>query len=135
MRVSRSMVRTLPPDVKSYGRRGRSDLARRDREIRQPCRPERKCRGASPYSRPLPSPPVSRLRSPVESRTFVTEAAVIRVVNVVGARPNFMKIAPIVAELARRPDRFEQLLVHTGQHYDEAMSDAFFADLGIPRPD
>jgi UDP-N-acetylglucosamine 2-epimerase (non-hydrolysing) len=59
----------------------------------------------------------------------------IKVVNVVGARPNFMKIAPIVAELDRRPEEFEHLLVHTGQHYDEAMSDSFFADLGIPRPD
>jgi UDP-N-acetylglucosamine 2-epimerase (non-hydrolysing) len=59
----------------------------------------------------------------------------IKVVNVVGARPNFMKIAPIVAEMERRPDEVQQLLVHTGQHYDEAMSDAFFADLGIPRPD
>lgn len=59
----------------------------------------------------------------------------IKVVNVVGARPNFMKIAPIVAELRRRSDAFEQILVHTGQHYDEAMSDAFFNDLGIPRPD
>jgi UDP-N-acetylglucosamine 2-epimerase (non-hydrolysing) len=59
----------------------------------------------------------------------------IKVVNVVGARPNFMKIAPIVAELGRRRDAFEQVLVHTGQHYDEAMSDAFFDDLGIPRPD
>ncbi len=59
----------------------------------------------------------------------------IKVVNVVGARPNFMKIAPIVAELGRRPHEFEQVLVHTGQHYDEAMSDAFFDDLGIPRPD
>ena len=59
----------------------------------------------------------------------------IKVVNVVGARPNFMKIAPIVAELRRRSGEFEQLLVHTGQHYDEAMSDAFFSDLGIPRPD
>jgi UDP-N-acetylglucosamine 2-epimerase (non-hydrolysing) len=59
----------------------------------------------------------------------------IKVVNVVGARPNFMKIAPIVAELERRAGRFSQVLVHTGQHYDEAMSDAFFSDLGIPRPD
>lgn len=57
------------------------------------------------------------------------------VLNVVGARPNFMKIAPIVAELARRPDRFRHVLVHTGQHYDEAMSESFFTDLGIPRPD
>ncbi len=59
----------------------------------------------------------------------------IKVVNVVGARPNFMKIAPIVAELDRRRDTFRQILVHTGQHYDEAMSETFFADLGIPRPD
>ncbi len=59
----------------------------------------------------------------------------IRVVNVVGARPNFMKIAPIVAEMTRRSDQFEPLLVHTGQHYDEAMSESFFQDLGIPRPD
>ena len=58
----------------------------------------------------------------------------IKVLNVVGARPNFMKIAPIVAEIGRR-DEVEQVLVHTGQHYDEAMSDAFFNDLGIPRPD
>jgi UDP-N-acetylglucosamine 2-epimerase (non-hydrolysing) len=59
----------------------------------------------------------------------------IKVLNVVGARPNFMKIAPIAAELGRRSDEFQALLVHTGQHYDEAMSDAFFSDLGIPRPD
>lgn len=57
------------------------------------------------------------------------------VLNVVGARPNFMKIAPIVAELRRRSGRFRQVLVHTGQHYDEAMSESFFTDLGIPRPD
>jgi UDP-N-acetylglucosamine 2-epimerase (non-hydrolysing) len=59
----------------------------------------------------------------------------IKILNVVGARPNFMKVAPIVAEIARRPEALAHLLVHTGQHYDEAMSDAFFADLGIPRPD
>jgi UDP-N-acetylglucosamine 2-epimerase (non-hydrolysing) len=59
----------------------------------------------------------------------------IRVINVVGARPNFMKVAPIVAEMGRRRERFEQKLVHTGQHYDEAMSRSFFEDLGIPRPD
>ena len=58
-----------------------------------------------------------------------------KVVHVVGARPNFIKIAPIMDEMARYPDRFEQVLVHTGQHYDEAMSQVFFDDLGIPRPD
>ncbi len=51
-----------------------------------------------------------------------------------GARPNFMKIAPIVDALARRSN-VETLLVHTGQHYDERMSERFFGDLGIPKPD
>ena len=46
-----------------------------------------------------------------------------------------MKMAPIVAELARYPDDFDQLLVHTGQHYDERMSRLFFEQLGLPRPD
>jgi len=59
----------------------------------------------------------------------------IRVINVVGARPNFMKIAPIIEVMRRRADVFDDLLVHTGQHYDERMSRAFFEDLGIPRPD
>lgn len=59
----------------------------------------------------------------------------LKILNVVGARPNFMKIAPVLAEMRRRPQRIEPLLVHTGQHYDEAMSDSFFADLEIPRPD
>ncbi len=59
----------------------------------------------------------------------------IRVINVVGARPNFMKVGPIMEEMRRRPNRFAPLLVHTGQHYDESMSDAFFEDLDIPRPD
>jgi UDP-N-acetylglucosamine 2-epimerase (non-hydrolysing) len=58
-----------------------------------------------------------------------------RVVHVVGARPNFMKIAPVVQALAAYPDEFEQLLVHTGQHYDHSMSGAFFGELGLPEPD
>jgi UDP-N-acetylglucosamine 2-epimerase (non-hydrolysing) len=59
----------------------------------------------------------------------------IRVLAVAGARPNFMKIAPLMHEFARRRDRFEPILVHTGQHYDKAMSESFFRDLGIPEPD
>jgi UDP-N-acetylglucosamine 2-epimerase (non-hydrolysing) len=59
----------------------------------------------------------------------------IRVLAVAGARPNFMKIAPLMHEFARRPGRFEPILVHTGQHYDKAMSESFFTDLGIPEPD
>lgn len=55
------------------------------------------------------------------------------IVLVVGARPNFMKIAPIYAELAKRGE--ELLLLHTGQHYDDNMSKVFFDDLGMPKPD
>jgi UDP-N-acetylglucosamine 2-epimerase (non-hydrolysing) len=58
----------------------------------------------------------------------------VRIVAVVGARPNFVKIAPILTELARYP-YVSTTLVHTGQHYDAQMSEAFFASLDIPRPD
>jgi UDP-N-acetylglucosamine 2-epimerase (non-hydrolysing) len=59
----------------------------------------------------------------------------MKIVNVVGARPNFMKMAPIIEALNRRPEQFEHVLVHTGQHYDERMSQSFFVDLGMPKPD
>ncbi|HEX3280323.1 MAG TPA: UDP-N-acetylglucosamine 2-epimerase (non-hydrolyzing) [Pyrinomonadaceae bacterium] len=59
----------------------------------------------------------------------------LKVINVVGARPNFMKVAPIVAAMKRREREFAPLLVHTGQHYDADMSDAFFRDLDLPAPD
>lgn len=65
----------------------------------------------------------------------MTVKAMIKVLNVVGARPNFMKMAPIIAALNRRSDEVSQVLVHTGQHYDEKMSAAFFRDLGMPAPD
>jgi UDP-N-acetylglucosamine 2-epimerase (non-hydrolysing) len=58
----------------------------------------------------------------------------IRLLSVVGARPNFMKVAPIVDELKKSPD-FEHCLVHSGQHYDELLSGNFFADLSLPTPD
>jgi UDP-N-acetylglucosamine 2-epimerase (non-hydrolysing) len=58
----------------------------------------------------------------------------MKVLNIVGARPNFMKIAPIVEEMRKTSD-LNGVLVHTGQHYDEGMSDVFFRDLGIPVPD
>jgi UDP-N-acetylglucosamine 2-epimerase (non-hydrolysing) len=54
---------------------------------------------------------------------------------VCGARPNFMKIAPIMRAMARYPEDFEPILVHTGQHYDENMSKVFFEELGLPEPD
>lgn len=59
----------------------------------------------------------------------------IKVLNIVGARPNFMKIAPIYREMKRRESDFLPLIVHTGQHYDRSMSDSFFDDLGMPKPD
>ena len=54
---------------------------------------------------------------------------------VVGARPNFMKIAPIIRAFRSGPDAIHTRLVHTGQHYDAAMNDAFFTQLQIPQPD
>jgi len=75
----------------------------------------------------------------------------MKILSVVGARPNFMKVAPILSAIqghnerlgATRSDHSEpaygeqiqHVLVHTGQHYDQAMSDSFFADLGLPQPD
>lgn len=58
----------------------------------------------------------------------------IRIINVCGARPNFMKIAPLMAAYRRFP-AIEPFLVHTGQHYDDKMSRLFFDELEIPRPD
>ncbi len=56
------------------------------------------------------------------------------IICVVGARPNYMKVAPIVAALTAEP-RFQTALVHTGQHYDPDMNETFFTELGMPRPD
>jgi UDP-N-acetylglucosamine 2-epimerase (non-hydrolysing) len=61
--------------------------------------------------------------------------AMLKILNVVGARPNFMKMAPIIAAINRRPNEVSQTLIHTGQHYDEAMSTVFFGDLSMPEPD
>ena len=57
------------------------------------------------------------------------------VLHVVGARPNFMKMAPLVRALWARPAGFAHLLVHTGQHYDEHLNDSIFRDLGLKAPD
>jgi UDP-N-acetylglucosamine 2-epimerase (non-hydrolysing) len=67
----------------------------------------------------------------------------LRIMSVVGARPNFMKIAPLVHAIKERnalcadgdKPLLQHILIHTGQHYDERMSTSFFDDLGIPRPD
>ncbi len=57
----------------------------------------------------------------------------LRVLSVVGARPNFMKLAPLAHELMRR--EMPHVIVHTGQHYDADMSESFIQSLGIPKPD
>ena len=57
----------------------------------------------------------------------------MKILNVVGARPNFVKIAPLISEMRKCSD-LEPLLVHTGQHYDTEMSDSFFRELDIPQP-
>jgi UDP-N-acetylglucosamine 2-epimerase (non-hydrolysing) len=58
----------------------------------------------------------------------------MKLVNVVGARPNFMKIAPIHRRM-QNSAFFDPILLHTGQHYDEKMSKTFFVELGMPEPD
>lgn len=57
-----------------------------------------------------------------------------RILSVVGARPNFMKVAPIHRAFQAYADTVNHQIVHTGQHYDAAMSDSFFADLDMPQP-
>ncbi len=64
-----------------------------------------------------------------------TASRPLKVLHVVGARPNFMKVAPVMRAMAARPAHFDQRLVHTGQHYDEGMSQVFFDELEISPPD
>src|SRR5271156_347418 len=74
----------------------------------------------------------------------------MKIMIIVGARPNFMKAAPLILAIREHNQRtsapsyeeqsigagkIQEILVHTGQHYDEAMSGSFFADLGLPQPD
>ncbi|MBV8285121.1 MAG: UDP-N-acetylglucosamine 2-epimerase, partial [Candidatus Eremiobacteraeota bacterium] len=56
----------------------------------------------------------------------------MRVLSVVGARPQFVKAAVLSAEFARRG--IDEIIVHTGQHYDATMSDVFFSELSLPKP-
>lgn len=58
----------------------------------------------------------------------------LKILNIVGARPNLPKIAPLLREMRRHPE-IDPILVHTGQHYDEKLSDIFFRQMGIPEPD
>jgi UDP-N-acetylglucosamine 2-epimerase (non-hydrolysing) len=57
----------------------------------------------------------------------------LRIINIVGARPNLPKIAPLIHEIQHHPE-IERILVHTGQHYDENLSNIFYRQMGIPDP-
>lgn len=59
----------------------------------------------------------------------------VRIVYVIGTRPNFVKTAPVIAALRERLPDGRHAIVHTGQHYDRAMSEVFFEELGVPAPD
>jgi UDP-N-acetylglucosamine 2-epimerase (non-hydrolysing) len=59
----------------------------------------------------------------------------MRIVHVLGTRPNFVKMAPVIAAVATELPDCEQVVVHTGQHYDRMMSQIFFEELGVPEPD
>ena len=59
----------------------------------------------------------------------------MKIVHVVGTRPNFVKMAPVIAAARRRFGPASSVIVHTGQHYDRAMSEVFFDELGVPEPD
>ena len=65
----------------------------------------------------------------------MTDSAKKMIYLIAGARPNFMKIAPIVRALTAHSGQFDYRIIHTGQHYDRDMSDVFFEELGIPKPD
>ena len=59
----------------------------------------------------------------------------MRIFHVLGTRPNFVKMAPLIAALTQRLPDSDQVIVHTGQHYDRMMSEIFFEQLGVPAPD
>ena len=58
----------------------------------------------------------------------------MKIISIVGARPNFMKVAPLIREMKKCP-QISSILVHTGQHYDDDMSTSFFGDLSLPEPE
>jgi UDP-GlcNAc3NAcA epimerase len=65
---------------------------------------------------------------------FQTNGGTLKILSIIGARPQFIKAAAVTREIALR-DGLREVIVHTGQHYDANMSDIFFAELGIPRPE
>lgn len=74
------------------------------------------------------------LTLPAPAQSLPIGSCPVKIISVVGARPQFVKLAPIAKAAASVPD-IEHVIVHTGQHYDPMLSDVFFSDLGIPDPD
>jgi UDP-N-acetylglucosamine 2-epimerase (non-hydrolysing) len=60
---------------------------------------------------------------------------IMKIMHIVGARPNFVKVAPVLSAMEKRGPAFQQSLVHTGQHYNDSMSRVFFEHLDMPEPD
>lgn len=79
--------------------------------------------------------PIEQINPLPEGKNCIHREVKMKILLVAGARPNFMKIAPIIRALEINKKRVEYKLVHTGQHYDFNMSETFFDDLGIPKPD
>src|SRR5215470_15618763 len=69
-------------------------------------------------------------RAAIEARTVNSR---LKIMNIVGARPNLPKIAPLMREMQRHPE-IEPILVHTGQHYADGLNGIFFREMGIPAP-
>jgi UDP-N-acetylglucosamine 2-epimerase len=84
----------------------------------------------------LPSPylPSISHKKVLQDASQITHGVRMKILHVVGARPNFMKLAPVLSALSVRKG-IHQVVVHTGQHYDASMSDVFFQQLEIPKPD
>jgi len=76
---------------------------------------------------------LERIKRPI-SDSVSSRVKKVKILLVAGARPNFMKVAPVYFELKKYP-QFKPIIVHTGQHYDKEMSELFFRDLKLPKPD
>lgn len=76
-----------------------------------------------------------RLTERVSRSSAPGDTKIKKIILVAGVRPNFVKLAPLYQELSRRSDKFQPIILHTGQHYDQNMCDVFFEELGLPQPD